>query len=355
MRCLRERIIKTGTTVFMGMVISLFFIIDAFALPIVAGDDTFPSVGEIEITTLPNPFSIPVFNETIHLDSMGTFATVHRDEQVGDTIDTEIVSLDLFGTSTNVGPMHVRVGTGNAVPVTAGPSLGQILNVLQDPSDPGYPIGAPSSFLSGDSFFDVFFEIDDIQDQSGGVGCDEDLRSSVACLVKKQFENSQIPKEGLQPPELDKKPGKDWLAAKVEGEPGTYYLGVQIRDRLGNVRNLPIERFQLIPPKPVPPPPSPEPKTHTLIVKVYVESKRLSVYSPEKLQLVIDPKDTEPGPPRDKYIYEFKDLKRGQKYTVTGKYEETSGIRFKAEGKISHTFQKGDNEEYKIKLTLKRQ
>jgi len=201
----------------------------------------------------------------------------------------------------------------------------------------------------------VFFEIDDIQDQSGGVGCDEDLRSSVACLVKKQFENSQIPKEGLQPPELDKKPGKDWLAAKVEGEPGTYYLGVQIRDRLGNVRNLPIERFQLIPPKPVPPPPNPEPKTHTLIVKVYVESKRLSVYSPEKLQLVIDPKDTEPGPPRDKYIYEFKDLKRGQKYTVTGKYEETSGIRFKAEGKISHTFQKGDNEEYKIKLTLKRQ
>lgn len=130
------------------------------ASPIEAGYDVFPSIGMIEITTLPNSLGIPIFTETISLKSTTTQAIVHRDEQVGNVIDTELVSLDLFGSSINLGPLHVRVGTGNAIPVSMGPSLGRIENVVQDLLDPGFSTGDPSSFFSGDSFFDVFFEID---------------------------------------------------------------------------------------------------------------------------------------------------------------------------------------------------
>ena len=68
--------------------------------------------------------------------------------------------VDITLEKSDVGPMHVRVGAGNTVPVTTGPSLGRIENVVQDPLDPGFPSGAPLSFFSGDSFFDIFFEID---------------------------------------------------------------------------------------------------------------------------------------------------------------------------------------------------
>lgn len=133
----------------------------AFATSIVDGDDIFPSVGEITITLFDDLGGLQPgfvgFTETIALDSGGTVATVHRDTQVGDTIDTEIVSLDLFGTSVNVGPTHIRAGTGNGVAMA---STGQITNVVQNPLDPGFATGNPSSFASGDSFFDVFFEID---------------------------------------------------------------------------------------------------------------------------------------------------------------------------------------------------
>lgn len=132
--------------------------VKVIAAPIGAGDDVFNSEGEITILTFANPFGIPVFlPETISLDSMGMLGTVHRDDQMSTTIDTEIISMDLFGNSANVGAVHVRVGTGNGVALA---SIGQITNVVQDPLDPGFADGLPSSFQSGDSFFDVFYEID---------------------------------------------------------------------------------------------------------------------------------------------------------------------------------------------------
>lgn len=143
------------------------------ASPIVAGDDVIPnSVGAFTLTIF-DPFFPGGFTEKIDLMSSAA-QIVHRDAQVGTTIDTEIVSLDLVGASVNVGPVTVRVGDRNdgfggdhpqhpvpaGAPVQEGPSLGQITNVVQNPGDPGFGSGDPSSFVSGDSFFDVFFEID---------------------------------------------------------------------------------------------------------------------------------------------------------------------------------------------------
>ncbi len=129
----------------------------AMADPIVAGDDVFQSTGQFDVEIF-DPFFPGGFVETIFLDSLGVPATVHRDLQVGDnpgTIDTEIVSLDLFGVSVNIGAVHVRVGAGNGVPVVEGASLGQITGVFTTGGS-----SLPSAFLFGTSFFNVLFEID---------------------------------------------------------------------------------------------------------------------------------------------------------------------------------------------------
>jgi hypothetical protein len=135
----------------------------AFAGKIEAGDDFFQSFGEITLEI----FGPGGFIETISVDSMGIPAMVHREELDGpgptygfpgdgSFIDTEIDSLDLFGTSVNVGPVHVRVGAGNGV---SSPSIGMIEDVVTNgPYDA--TLQPPSDFVSGTSWFNVFFEID---------------------------------------------------------------------------------------------------------------------------------------------------------------------------------------------------
>ncbi len=141
---------------------------------IVAGDDQFSSVARHTLLIYANVLAPgdPGFVETIDMNSAGNPATIHRDQQTATTIATEIVSLDLFGVSLGLGgaAVHLRAGdrvddwTGHPDPagtaVQMGPSLGAIENVQQNESDPGFDIGDPSSFQSGDSFFDIFFEID---------------------------------------------------------------------------------------------------------------------------------------------------------------------------------------------------
>lgn len=123
--------------------------------PIPAGDDPFSSTGELTLT-VNDPFFPGGFTETISFDSMGSNGMLHRDAQVGDnpgTIDTEIVALTLTGNSGFVGPATVRIGQGAGV--QAGASTGQITDVMTQPGS-----SDPSAFLSGNSFFDVFFEVD---------------------------------------------------------------------------------------------------------------------------------------------------------------------------------------------------
>jgi hypothetical protein len=142
----------------------------AFAGLIEAGDDFFSSTGEITLTLSDNLGGLMPgfvgFSEIISVDSGGILAKVHRDQQQGgfgfpgdgSYIDTEIISLDLFGNIANLGnaPMHVRVGTDNGV---LTPSIGMIENVETE-GPYNNTIMAADQFVSGDSWFDVFFEID---------------------------------------------------------------------------------------------------------------------------------------------------------------------------------------------------
>jgi hypothetical protein len=152
-------IMKTPRTVAGLLAAAMFLVLGAAgvatAAPIVAGDDYLvDSSGRMTITI----FGPGGFTEVVKLTQPPGAATIHRDAQVGTTIDTEIVSLDLVGTSVHVGPIATRVGAANGV--VEGPSVGVVINVVQDEDDPGYPFGDPSSFESGLSSFDVLFEID---------------------------------------------------------------------------------------------------------------------------------------------------------------------------------------------------
>jgi hypothetical protein len=160
--------------------------LQAIADPIVAGDDYFSSTSEIMLTLYDDlgglmPGFVGFANQMISMNSGDTLAMVHRDAQVGDNpgiIDTEIVALDLFGNVVipilGIAPMHLRVGDrdddhpGHPDPlappevnldpllaVQQGGSFGKITDVFTEAGD-----NSPDAFISGKSWFDVFFEID---------------------------------------------------------------------------------------------------------------------------------------------------------------------------------------------------
>ena len=139
-----------------GVIVVLGGAMGAKAEPIIAGDDVLHgSYGKMTISIF-DSFFPGGFVETVQLSQVGD-AIIHRNAQVGATIDTEIVSLNLVGMSL-LGPVIARVGAANGV--VEGGSFGQITDVVQDPLDPGFATGDPSSFEFGTSFFDVFFELD---------------------------------------------------------------------------------------------------------------------------------------------------------------------------------------------------
>jgi hypothetical protein len=80
---------------------------------------------------------------------------IHRqtENQATMTIDTEIEDLTLTGPSP-VGPIQVRIGINNSIDPVPLPTLGVISQVIST--------GGPNreDFIFGNSFFDVFFEVD---------------------------------------------------------------------------------------------------------------------------------------------------------------------------------------------------
>ncbi|WP_404361026.1 hypothetical protein [Methylotuvimicrobium sp. KM1] len=165
-----KRMIKSTTaSLVLGiMLVSMPVISNAALIP--EGDDRFKSVGEFKLTIFDGPIGTE-FTENIYVSSKDWndnwhYTTIHRDEQSGGTILTEMLALDLFGTSNFIGDIHLRAGTridpnpghpgqlpiDPGIPVQEGATYGAIENIVQDPND--------WRFISGDSFFDIFFEID---------------------------------------------------------------------------------------------------------------------------------------------------------------------------------------------------
>src|SRR5262249_29152166 len=123
----------------------------AAADPIVAGTTYLPGTAIQDITLLPNtPFN-PTGSPILFDDLFGIGSiTIQRDTQVGSTIPILALSGGLFYGSD---PLLGSYVFGNVPPLTGADFSGVITNVVQDPSDPGFPTGQPSSFQSGDFSF----------------------------------------------------------------------------------------------------------------------------------------------------------------------------------------------------------
>ena len=127
----------------------------AFGDIISAGTDTvkYNSTGTFTLTIFGG------FTEDLVLTAL-PFSIV-RDTQVGlgdgsGTITTHIPSLTFTGVSTHVGNVTVRIGSANGVSTATN---GIITDVhTQNPSSSS--LAGPDAFISGNSSFNVYFEID---------------------------------------------------------------------------------------------------------------------------------------------------------------------------------------------------
>ena len=125
--------------------------------PITAGQDVIPSIAVQTIDLLPGtPFNPTGQVVTVILSARGAF-TLDRAGQVGSSIGVTmpqasfqgILPAPLLGA-----PFDLIAGT-NGLPLPAG----SITNVIQDPLDPGFSAGDPSSFVSGDFSIDAAFAL----------------------------------------------------------------------------------------------------------------------------------------------------------------------------------------------------
>jgi hypothetical protein len=119
----------------------------AQAAPIVAGPTVLPGRAIQDITLLAGtPFN-PTNEDVVIHDVYGDGQiTINRSTQVGDTIAIATLSGgQYYGSNAALGSYVF----GNVPPLTGADFNGEITGVVQDPNDPGYAAGDPSSFQSG--------------------------------------------------------------------------------------------------------------------------------------------------------------------------------------------------------------
>jgi len=123
----------------------------ASAESIVAGTTVLPGEAIQDITLLPgtpfNPGSTPILIQGV--SGIGEI-TLNRDAQVGSTIDIPTLAGGMFYGSN---PLLGSYVFGNIPPLTGADFSGVITNVVQNPLDPGFATGQPSSFQSGNFSF----------------------------------------------------------------------------------------------------------------------------------------------------------------------------------------------------------
>lgn len=122
----------------------------ARAALIVAGQSIVTSKAIQDITLLPNtPFN-PTPNAIVLDDLFGVGdLRLNRAAQVGNTIQIPTLDGLFYGSH----PLLGDYVFGSVAPLSAANFSGVITNVVQDPLDPGFATGQPSSFVSGDATF----------------------------------------------------------------------------------------------------------------------------------------------------------------------------------------------------------
>jgi hypothetical protein len=127
------------------------------AAPIVAGQDLIPSLAVQQVDLFPGtPFNPGSSTLTVQLVANGSFL-LDRAQQTGSTINFTIPSAVFQGILPGPLPplsFDLLAGTPDLNPIT-----GAISNVVQNPADPGFATGQPSSFLSGDFAADSYFKL----------------------------------------------------------------------------------------------------------------------------------------------------------------------------------------------------
>ena len=124
----------------------------AHAEPIVAGVTNFSIAAIQDVELLPGtPFNPSNSAITItDLTAIGSFS-INRAAQVGSTINYSGIDAYFTAASSPIGPFEL--GAGPTIGI--GGFSGSIANVVQNPLDPGFSTGQPSSFASGDFLADV--------------------------------------------------------------------------------------------------------------------------------------------------------------------------------------------------------
>lgn len=130
----------------LALVAVLATALPAAAAPIVAGSTTLPGRAIQDITLLPgtpfNPGPTPIVIDDLFGDG---YLLLNRAAQVGTTIDVPTADGVFYGSLPGLGSYRFgRVGV-----LTTADFDVSITNVVQDPTDPGFAYGSPSSLQSG--------------------------------------------------------------------------------------------------------------------------------------------------------------------------------------------------------------
>ncbi len=125
----------------------------ADAAPIVAGSATQTYINIQQIRLFPgtpfNPGTEAVEFEVIAHGQL----TATWDAQVGSTMQHAVPYVDFEGVFPGGIPFHILAGTPDLPPTT-----GQLSNIVQNPADPGFAAGDPSSLVSADYANTAYFK-----------------------------------------------------------------------------------------------------------------------------------------------------------------------------------------------------
>ena len=131
----------------LSLLLALTVCAQSHGTPIKAGTTTVMADAIQDIELVPGtPFN-PT-NDSILLADVTArgWYSLDRAEQAGFLIPILEVESVFIGFHPLVGPFELGNGAAHGI----GTGSGVILSVIQDPNDPGFPTGEPSSFLSGD-------------------------------------------------------------------------------------------------------------------------------------------------------------------------------------------------------------
>lgn len=180
------------------------------------GTDQFPSVAQVNYTI---DFGQPTgLTEQIELSSKGLpDAIVQRGPLVGDTIETEIVAMELLGQSPALGKVIMQVGREYELQ----PTLGRVTDVHVDKD---------GNFLWGDSTFDVFFGFSAFK-QSG-----EEIHARNPEAMRVQARITSLPPNKPVPPRAISKKLDHFKCYQVKPQTKLVPRAVALSDQFEGVR-----------------------------------------------------------------------------------------------------------------------